>query len=220
MFQLLGNLSLVDGTHDQDTQRLRVKKWSLDRRFMSSVDMSNATDRFPALAIAFILYLVGLLTLLEAISWYCVMTKRVFTYAYHYNKSLKHTSIKHVKYSIGQPMGILSSWAGFAIAHHFIVQLSAYKAGYRVLKTPLLYFTDYAILGDDIVIADEAVVKNYKTILKLLGVEYSLPKSWEVTGVAEFAKSLFSGGVDLSGLPQGLMSFNWRYINIDVILLF
>jgi len=34
-----------------------------------------------------------------------------------------------LRYAVGQPMGALSSWAGLAITHHFLVQLCAYRLG-------------------------------------------------------------------------------------------
>jgi hypothetical protein len=37
--------------------------------------------------------------------------------------------LKGIRYGTGQPMGALSSWAGLAITHHFIVQLAANNTG-------------------------------------------------------------------------------------------
>lgn len=55
MYSVLRRLSAVDGTFDQDRQRSRVAKWSKAGRWMSSVDMSNATDRLPARVIAWVM---------------------------------------------------------------------------------------------------------------------------------------------------------------------
>jgi hypothetical protein len=51
-------------------------------------------------------------------------------------------------------------------------------------------FRDYAVLGDDIVIADKAVAMSYLQIMRDLGVEINLSKSLisEQKGVLEFAK--------------------------------
>lgn len=46
-----------------------------------------------------------------------------------------------------------------ALSHHVIVQLCASRVGIDG------WFKDYAILGDDVVIADEAVAKVYKTLM-------------------------------------------------------
>lgn len=68
-------------------------------------------------------------------------------------------------------MGALSSWAMLALTHLVIV----YVASSRV---ELPGVSDYVILGDDIVIANEAVAKSYHMIMtKILGVEINLSKS-------------------------------------------
>jgi len=33
------------------------------------------------------------------------------------------------RYSVGQPMGCLSSWAMLALSHHLIVQIAAHRLG-------------------------------------------------------------------------------------------
>jgi len=35
------------------------------------------------------------------------------------------------RYSVGQPMGCLSSWGMLALSHHMIVQVAARRAGYQ-----------------------------------------------------------------------------------------
>lgn len=41
------------------------------------------------------------------------------------------TEAGSVRYGVGQPMGILSSWAMLALTHHVIVQYSAMLVGYK-----------------------------------------------------------------------------------------
>lgn len=87
-----------------------------------------------------------------------------------------------------------------AITHHIMVLVAARRAG-RV------GFTDYALLGDDLVIADEAVAATYQVVARDLGVEINLSKSLiSHTGVSEFAKRLFDEGKDLSPLPPKLVA--------------
>jgi len=97
---------------------------------------------------------------------------------------LDYQGKQHVlKYSVGQPMGALSSWGMLALTHHVIVQVAAERAGIRKL------FLDYALLGDDICIADKDVASQYLLIMSGLGVEINLSKSLQSsTGVVEFAK--------------------------------
>lgn len=101
-----------------------------------------------------------------------------------------------------------------ALTHHVIVQIAARRVG----KTN---FTDYALLGDDLVIADEAVANSYLAITSDLGLEINLSKSLvSHCGVSEFAKRIFRDGVDLSPIPAKLVSTlakGWR--NLRSVLL-
>lgn len=97
-------------------------------------------------------------------------------------------------------MGALSSWASLAIVHHFIVQVSAWRAGVVPIG---VWYKNYAILGDDLVIGDRAVADEYLKVLAILGVECGLHKSVLSNGnvVIEFAKRTFYKGVDISPIP-------------------
>lgn len=87
-----------------------------------------------------------------------------------------------VSFVVGQPLGYLSSWPLFALAHHFIVWVAA------ELVYPGKLFWDYALLGDDIVIADKEVARSYRSIMEELRVSISDVKSLVSTHGAEFAK--------------------------------
>ncbi|XP_020518940.1 uncharacterized protein LOC110006368 [Amborella trichopoda] len=60
-----------------------------------------------------------------------------------------------VIFKSGQPLGFYGSWPVFALAHHAIVWLAADNVYPRFL------FRRYAILGDDVVIGDREVTKEY-----------------------------------------------------------
>jgi hypothetical protein len=82
-----------------------------------------------------------------------------------------------------------------------IVQVAASRVGHRTL------FKDYALLGDDICIADSAVAKSYLSLMTDYGVDINLSKSLESDiGVAEFAKRLIKDETDLSPLPPKLIT--------------
>lgn len=92
-------------------------------------------------------------------------------------------------------MGALSSWAMLALTHHLLVQVAAFRVGFTS------WFPDYAVLGDDIVIANKAVAQAYLSLMKVLGVEINLSKSLiSSVGGCEFAKKVIVDGVDLSPL--------------------
>lgn len=81
-------------------------------------------------------------------------------------------------------MGALSSWGMLALTHHLIVRVCALRLG-------LSNFTHYAILGDDVVIANKAVALAYHELMTLvLGVEINLSKSLISEHSFEFAKRL------------------------------
>jgi hypothetical protein len=73
-----------------------------------------------------------------------------------------------------------------AMTHHAIVAFVAKRAGYSD-------FQDYAVLGDDIIIANSKVALAYLHFLKEIGVEVGLAKSIisKRRLVLEFAKKFF-----------------------------
>jgi hypothetical protein len=96
-------------------------------------------------------------------------------------------------------MGAYSSWAMLALTHHVIVQISAQRAG-------LSSFTNYAVLGDDIVIKHDGVASEYLKLMDLLGVSINMSKSIVSTDTVEFAKRwMTSDGIDYSPIGPGLI---------------
>lgn len=77
-----------------------------------------------------------------------------------------------VQFNTGQPLGLYSSWPVFALSHHILIWLAAEQVYPQV---PI--FSNYAVLGDDVVIADENVAIRYKELLGDLGVSISFAKS-------------------------------------------
>jgi hypothetical protein len=99
-----------------------------------------------------------------------------------------------------------------ALSHHFIIQLAAY----RILGT-VAWFPDYAVLGDDVVIANAAVAKEYLQIMRVeLGVQIQETKSLiSDNGSFEFAKKTFIRGVEVS--PISLRGFEAALRNLPVM---
>jgi hypothetical protein len=81
-----------------------------------------------------------------------------------------------------------------ALTHHIMVALAARRAGFLVGS-----FRDYAVLGDDIVIANGRVAREYLIICREIGVKVGIHKSLiSRNGCLEFAKRFFVSGVDAS----------------------
>lgn len=98
-------------------------------------------------------------------------------------------------------MGLLSSWAVMAYSHHVLV----FSAAKTVKGSSMKTFTDYAILGDDVVIWDQEVAIEYRRLLSLLGIGVSEAKSFEAVGLAEFAKAYYCIGEDLKPISPDLL---------------
>ena len=66
-----------------------------------------------------------------------------------------------------------------------------------------VWFEDYAILGDDLVIADAQVASRYRQILSRIGVKAGLAKSIMAKNkfVVEFAKKFFVDNTQANMLP-------------------
>lgn len=71
-----------------------------------------------------------------------------------------------------------------ALTHHTLVRIAANRVG-------IPDFVHYAILGDDVVIANSSVAKSYHHLMTtVLGVEINLSKSLISSNSFEFAKRL------------------------------
>jgi hypothetical protein len=183
-----------DGTFDQDKSFHRVMEKSKLFGRAYSVDLSAATDRLPVLLQENILNCwfgnnIGT-------HWRKLLTLRNY-YIDDSNAFVNINETPYVKYGCGQPMGCLSSWAMLAITHHMILQACAFRVyGTRV------WFEDYEILGDDLVIFDTLIYEEYINIMQGLKVETNPSKSMisHNMGVAEFAKRTCYIGEDVSGL--------------------
>jgi len=174
IFRILDSLPM-DGTFDQNRPVQYLKDlWkadSLKGETFYSYDLSAATDRLPIdLQQQILIRLIGVPM---SQSWVNILTKRDW---YHKGKPLR--------YSVGQPMGALSSWAMLALTHHTLVRIAALRVG-------ITNFTHYALLGDDIVIANNSVAKSYHTLMvTVLGVDINLSKSMISLNSFEFAKRI------------------------------
>lgn len=192
LMNVLGTID-ADSTWNQDRGAERVQEWTRQGRELWSYDLSAATDRFPKTAQASLLdYLLRDYHARNlGQTWAALLTDRVYWY--------KTTP---VRYRAGQPMGSYSSWATFALCHHMVVQWAALKTG-RTVR-----FTDYVLLGDDIVIADGEVARFYLSLMTRLGVSVNRSKSVHSKGGAEFAKRTYHLGEELT------MFTHWNLFNL------
>jgi hypothetical protein len=152
--------------------------------------MTAFTDRFPAkLEEAVVSAAYG-----EQVGkmWRTVTTHRTF-----FNEK-----VGGVRYAVGNPMGLLSSWAVSTFTHHVIKSWCAHKCG---LGNGRNY--RYLILGDDTLDSNKQVYEMYIKTITDLGVSISTSKcTVSESGYAEFAKRLFTPEGEVTGLPVHLLN--------------
>lgn len=193
-----------DGTFDQEASIRRSQEKAVKANKAYSFDLTAATDRLPAELTAWILEMIFGKAIAE--SWLYIMTKRDF--AFNGSVAAKYKILQGpYRYSVGQPMGGLSSWAGLAITHHWIVQMAAFRA-----TGDLTWNESYEILGDDLVIFDDDIAREYLRIMTQLGCEINQNKSIRSLNrpVFEFAKRTCWGYNIVSGVSLGQLRAGWR----------
>lgn len=147
-----------------------------------SIDLSNATDRFP---------IEIQRSLLETLygkeysnHWKNIMVGFPFDY--------QGRSINYIR---GNPMGAYSSWSAFVLAHHFLIYCACKEAHVKWKKCP------YLLLGDDIVIANDKVAESYIRILQRFEIPFSQEKSHRSPYMFEFAKRFIHEGTEITPFP-------------------
>lgn len=194
-----------DGTYDQ-TKPLQQIKGCKD---LYSYDLKSATDLFPRMVIFQVLG-----SLFDQFTASVVDFAGLGVSAFDVNPPLVKKRSK-TAFAVGQPLGFYSSWPLFTLSHHVIVWLAAervYPRG-KVFKA-------YALLGDDIVIADSRVAEEYRKILQSLEVKISIPKSLiSNSGAFEFAKRFFvrEGSVDISPISARMLLMCRSSIGLSLI---
>jgi hypothetical protein len=195
--KILKNIK-ADMTFNQDLFTTRIPDLTGTAHSFQSIDLSAATDRMPiALQRRVIEFLVGTE---KSLAWQRLMVDTEFLVTLPKGESLR------IKYSTGQPMGAYSSWPTMALTHHLIVRVAAIRAGLPGS------FSDYFLLGDDLVIFNDNVSSSYKELLSQLDMPYSPDKTHESKDSFEFAKRWFYQGYEITGFAVGgLLATYKRY---------
>lgn len=179
-----------DGTFVQSKAVETVRLWTEQGKPCYCYDLTAATDRWPKAHQAIAIKALAGQTWLEVWDW-CL---GIDPYSQPHSK--------WVCYNVGQPMGAYASWAALAISHHMLIRfcISRVKSSWDC----------YVVLGDDVVISDSKVAKEYKTLLSSLGVTISqgksvLPELQENGCGAEFAKQILFQGKDYTPISPKLL---------------
>jgi len=212
IFDKILRLIPQDGTFDQiaPVKRLiTLLQGGRDHRVWS-FDLTAATDRIPVMLQE---VLLGLFMTPEfARHWRAILCDRDYRApdelikqdGWKRHKGESGAFARSLRYAVGQPMGAYSSWAMLALTHHMMVQFAAWKAGCRG------WFERYAVLGDDLVIGDYRVAREYLELCRVIGVEINLSKSIVSNNLSlEFAKRFFHKGTEVTPVPLLGLAVGW-----------
>jgi hypothetical protein len=170
-----------DGSFGHEILGNKVKKFT-KYRGLFCFDLTAATDRFPLeIQVAALKPLLGDLVH----EWSHLLVDRTYTF-----------KGEAIRYKRGQPMGLLTSWAAFSVAHHIIINYCKRDKSF------------YAVIGDDVGMSSVEGAKRYRTLMTELGVSINDTKSLipdSGNKVAEIAKRQFSGGIEISPIPPRVL---------------
>lgn len=193
---LYANLAKIpqDCTFDQGKGVSQVEQWLREGKKVYSFDLSSATDRFPlALSRQVLMDLSRTPNMRMWIDTFSILS-RIPAQAGYPGSTL---GMSGVQWKVGQPLGAVPSFAVFALTHHAVM---------RGLYSGDPTTAPYVILGDDLVIADEALAAKYRECSHLLGVEISESKSLQGR-LGEFAGRI----IDSTGWEYKLKYFHLNY---------
>lgn len=173
-----------DCTYNQNSGVQWVQQKLASGVEVQCVDLSDATNNFPLNLQLRIAHWLGFdtpsLLLFEELSranWYVP-------------KHLRRDANCLIQWSKGQPLGLYPSFPLFAISHGFLVEALA-----RSLEVE----DSFRILGDDIVISNQALYQLYMKYLDLLQIPVSHQKCIISDKVAEFAGNIILPSKSFAG---------------------
>lgn len=193
----------TDGTYHQH----RPLDGLIGIRVLYSYDLKSATDLFPAELIRSLV--ISFFGVEFGAAWYDLITGSSINVP---DQRYIIKDPRRTQFTRGQPLGLYSSWSLFTMTHHMIVWMAAERV------YPGRIFSNYAILGDDLVIGDAYVAKEYSNLLTSAGGVISKEKSLiSSSGCFEFAKRFIiknhqEDRKDVSPLSIPLIRTTDRYV--------
>ena len=186
----------ADYAHNQSSGFMALSRLVSDPdSYVSSKDLTAATDMFPLWFQRLVMeYIFGTDF---ADCWANVMCRVPFQDGYYY-----HT---------GQPMGLYSSWAAFALSHHVLVHLAAWRTNDSSVRRAIkLTPTEvYGICGDDVFVRFTNLSDMYSGLMGLCGVTVNNTKSFIAEPgklrIGEFVKRNSWRGHEISALSPNLI---------------
>ena len=180
-----------DATFDQSKFDIRIEnRVTNDNLYQGSVDLSKATDNLPfewgAYIIDFMIRKFPKMEFSKRKSESDFASEDALIRSWDLFKTVARSSWEDegflTKWTVGQPLGSLPSFAVLGITHNIFVEALSLSLG--------LGHSPYAILGDDIVIFNKKLRSHYIRELTSRAIPLSLHKSYEGR-LSEFAGSIF-----------------------------
>jgi len=178
-----------DCTHDQGKAKPFIQEALRNKRLVHSVDLSSATDYFP-----YELQQIVLETIYGKECPYIKLFRDV-------SRSTWHSDLGDIVWKRGQPLGFNPSFFTFTLTHGLVLLTLLGKR----------YDHEFFVLGDDVVILDEKLFKDYISFLNVMGCPYSPDKTLVSSELAEFGGKVITSE---DSYPQ----LKWRKVSDDNFL--
>jgi hypothetical protein len=177
-----------DCTHEQDRPFLILQNHMKSKRTCHAVDLSNATDRFPLA-----LQLEVLNTLYhrkDAVQLFADLSRG------NWISSLPDNLL--LSWKTGQPLGLIPSFAIFALTHGMLLYA----------LNGCSHNDAFFVLGDDVVILDDALYAKYVRALEAMDIPYAPSKTISSNLLTEFGGKIIT--------PDGVTpQLKWRHVSDD-----
>jgi len=177
-----------DCTHDHTKPVSCVQLHLSQHKKVHSVDLSNATDYFP-LEVQ-LMTLTGLIGNHPSIDLFEEISRSQWL-----------STIGTIRWTQGQPLGLYPSFASFGLTHGYLLLFLLEKE----------YNNEFFVLGDDVIILDDALYQRYITALGYLGCPFSPDKSLSSNELCEFAGKIITS-------KSVHHTYKWREVSNDNFL--
>jgi hypothetical protein len=177
-----------DCTHDQTRPFTRIQNHLSNNLTAHAIDLSNATDRFP-LSLQMVV-LDKLFHRKDAMNLFFDLSKSKW--------QCSLTSNGLIQWSTGQPLGLYPSFAAFSLTHGMILY------ALNGMKHNDCFF----VLGDDVVILDDALFTAYMLFLEEMDIPFSPSKTISSPTLSEFGGKIIT--------KEGITcQLKWRHVSDD-----
>jgi hypothetical protein len=184
-----------DFTYDQEAGIRFCQARLAEGKPSVSMDLSNATDRFPLeLELAF-LHRMG-----TEPEWLHLLRDLCRGDWYYQSEKNPRAPVHRISWTVGSPLGVFPTFAAFALGHHAIVQACFAECGVAPNEDGTY---DYAIVGDDFTVFNRQVASMYREIMGRLGVPISESKTLDSDSTSEFLGRIVTA-------TEVIQGFKWK----------